>query len=77
MTFLIFSSAKVSFAKKKHIWKSYIAAKTLLTTKRVEFIHKKKFAKTKLDEESKIFVIYIAALKAPIVEIIIYSLQKA
>lgn len=35
----------------------------LPTTSQVEFINKQEFAKTTLDENSEIFVIYVAALE--------------
>ena len=50
--------------EKKRIWKSYIAAEALSTTKRVEPIDKKEFTKAALNGEPETFVINIAALKA-------------
>ena len=41
---------------------SFIAAKTLLTTKRVELISKKEFAKVALDENFETFVVHIVFL---------------
>ena len=64
MPFLIFSNKNIHFAKKKLTWRSYIAAKALPITKRIELINKKEFAKTALDEKLKTFVVYIAPLKA-------------
>ena len=64
MFFLTFSNANILFIEKELIWRSYTATKVLSTTNQVELIVKKKFAKEVLDEESKTFVIYIAALKA-------------
>ena len=43
---------------------SYTAAEALPTTKWVELIDKKKFAKAALDEESETFMVYVAALEA-------------
>lgn len=63
--FLTFSNVDILLAKQKFTWRSYRPAKALSTTKRVKFIDKKKFAKVILDENSKIFVMYIATLKAP------------
>lgn len=60
MLFLTFTNINIYFAKKKLILKSYIVAKTLFTIKQIDVIDKKKFAKAVLDEESKIFIIYIA-----------------
>lgn len=44
--------------------KNYIAIKGLPIIKRVKLIDKKKFAKVALDENVKIFVIYVTALSA-------------
>ena len=64
MPFLIFSNVDIQFAEKKLIWRSYTAAEVLATTKRVELIDKKEFAKAALDEESKTFVVHVSALEA-------------
>ena len=67
MLFLTFSNENVQFVEKKLTWKSYITAEALLTTKRVEFINKKEFAKATLNENSEIFIIYVASLNlAPV-----------
>ena len=66
MPFFIFSNADIQFAKKELTWRFYTAAEALPTTKRVELIDRKKFAKAALDEESKTFVIHAAALEAPL-----------
>ena len=62
MYFLTLSNADVQFLEKKLIWRSYIIAKALPSTKRVELINKKEFAKVKLDENFKTFVIHVASL---------------
>ena len=49
--------------QKKLTWRSYTAAEALPATKRVKLIDKKKFAKAALDEESKTFVMHVAALE--------------
>ena len=59
MLFLIFSNINIQFAEKKSTWRSYTIAKVLPTTKRVELIDKKKFAKVVLDENSETFVAYM------------------
>ena len=64
MPFLTLSNANIQFAEKEPIWRSYTAAEALPTTKRIELIDKKEFAKATLDEESKTFVIHIAVLEA-------------
>ena len=50
--------------KKELTWRSYTAGKALPTTKRIELINKKEFAKATLDKESETFVIHIAILEA-------------
>ena len=64
MLFLILSNTNIQFAEKKLTWRSYIAAKALPTTKQVELIKKKEFAKRLLDEKFETFVVHIATLKA-------------
>lgn len=60
--FLIFSNANLQFVDKELKWKSYRTTKALPTTKRVEFINKKKFPIVVLDENVKIFVVLITTL---------------
>ena len=43
--FLIFSKANVSFLERELIWRFYITAEALLTTKQVKLINKKEFVK--------------------------------
>ena len=74
MLFLTFSKANVRFAKREFVWRTYMAAETLLTTKRVEIINKREFAAVALNRDDKIFVVYIAALAKP-KAIPIYSLS--
>ena len=64
MPFFTLSNADIQFARKKLTWRSYTTAEALLTTKRVELINKKEFAKVALDKESETFVVYVAALEA-------------
>ena len=67
MSFLIFSDANIQFGEKEFEWKSYITAKVLPTTKKVELINKREFAIATLDKNTE-FVIYIATLLvAPII----------
>ena len=61
MSFLTPSNVNVQFVGKELIYKIYTTAKALPTTKRVELINKKEFAKTALDEKSETFVIYVAS----------------
>ena len=62
ISFLTLSNTDIQFAKKKLISRSYIAAKALPTTKQVELINKKEFAKVALDENVEAFVIYVTFL---------------
>ena len=62
MLFLTFSNADVQFVKKELTWRSYTTAEALPTTKRVELIDKKEFAKAALDENSETFVVHVASL---------------
>ena len=60
--FLTFSNADVQFVEKELTWRSYTTAEALPTTKRVELINKKEFAKAALDEKSETFVVHVASL---------------
>ena len=62
MPFLTFSNADVQFVEKELTWRSYTTVKALSTTKRVELINKKEFAKAALDENSETFVVHVASL---------------
>ena len=62
MPFLTLSNANVQFVEKELTWRSYTTAEALPTTKRVELINKKEFAKAALDEKSKTFIVYMASL---------------
>ena len=62
MLLLIFSNVNMSFAEQKLIGRFYTAIEALLTTKLIEIIDKKKFAKAALDKHIKIFVIYMTFL---------------
>ena len=75
MPFLTLSNADIQFAAKELTWRSYTAAEALPTTKRVELIDKKEFAKAALDEESETFVVHVAALEAPLAGMAIHPSQ--
>ena len=77
MFFLIFSNRDIQFAEKELTWRPYTAAEALPTTKQVELIDKKEFAKAALDEESETFVVHVAAFEALLAKMTILSLQKA
>ena len=64
MPFITLSNADIQFVEKKLTWRSYITVETLPTTKRVELIDKKEFAKAALDENSETFVVHVASLNS-------------
>ena len=61
MPFLTLSNADVQFVEKELTWRSYTTAEALPTTKQVELINKKEFAKAALDEKSETFVAHVAS----------------
>ena len=61
MPFLTLSNADIQFAKKELTWRSYTAAEALPTTKRVEIIEKKEFARAALDENVEAFVVNVTS----------------
>ena len=62
--FFYLSNIDIEFVElEKLIWKTYIAVEALPTTSWVKLLNKREFAKTPLDENSKTFVMYIAALE--------------
>ena len=76
MLFLTFSRANIQFAEQEFVLRTYTAIEALLITKRVEIIDKKKFTVEALNEDNKIFVIYIAAL-VELITMLIYSFHQA
>ena len=76
MPFLILSNANIQFAKKEFICRSYTTAEALPTTKQVELIDKKEFAKVVLDEEFETFVMHIADLETLLEGIMIHLHEK-
>ena len=62
MPFLTLSNADIQFAEKELTWRSYTAVEALPTTKRVEIIDKKKFARAALDEHVEVFVVHVTFL---------------
>lgn len=77
MIFLTFNNANIQFIEKKLIWRFYTTIKALPNTKQIDLTDKNEFAKVVLNKESKMFVMYVAALKAPVIEMLIYLAQKA
>ena len=66
MPFLTLSNADVQFVENELTWRSYTTAKALPTTKRIELINKKAFAK---DENSETFVVYVASLSFTLLDV--------
>ena len=62
MPFLTLSNADIKFAQKELTWRSYTTAEALPTTKRVEIIDRKEFAKAALDEHVEAFVVHVTSL---------------
>ena len=60
--FLTLSNADVQFVEEELTWRSYTTIEALPSTKRVELIDKKEFAKAALDENSETFVVHVASL---------------
>ena len=62
MPFLTLSNTNIKFAQKELTWRSYTTAEALPTTKRVEIIDRKEFAKAALDEHVEAFVVHVTSL---------------
>ena len=62
MPFLILSNADIQFVKKILTWRTYATENALSTTRRVEFIGKKRFAKAALDENIEAFILHMSSL---------------
>ena len=65
MPFLTLSKADIWFTEWQLVWKTYMAAEALPMTTRVEIIDKIEFVAAVLNEENKIFVMYVVALVEP------------
>ena len=62
MLFPTLSKTDIRFAERELVWRTYMAAEALLTTRIVEIIEKKEFAAAALHADDQIFVVYVAAL---------------
>lgn len=62
MPFLTFSKVEINFAKKILTWKTYTITKALPTTKKVQIISPKKFAKVVLDPEQEVIMVRMTTL---------------
>ena len=60
--FLTLSNADIQYIEKKLTWKFYTIAKVLPTTKQVELIDKKKFAKVVLNKNFETFATYMISI---------------
>ena len=60
--FLTLSNADIQFAEKELTWRTYTTEDALPTTRRVELIDKKEFAKAALNVSIEIFVVHISSL---------------
>ena len=61
--------------RKKPTWRFYTIAKALPTTKRIEIINKKEFAKAALDENIEALVVHVISLILNLM--LIYPAQEA
>ena len=75
MLFFTFSKGDIWFIKRKLVWRTYIAAEALPTTRKVEIIDKKKFAVAALNADDKILLVHIASLVEPTTILIHFSGQ--
>ena len=75
MLFLTLSKADIWFAEQELVWRTYIAAEALPTTRRVEIIDKREFAVAALNVDNKTFIVYVAALVEPMIMPIYLSHQ--
>lgn len=73
--FFSLSNANIQFNGKKLIQRLYTIAEALSTTRKIEIINKKDFAKIALDNHFETFLVHIAALKA--LKMTIHLLQAA
>ena len=74
MPFLTLSNANVGFLDKKLTWRTYSVGEILPTTKRVQIIDWKEFAKAALDPKNKAFVLHIVTIT---LKMTIYPEHKA
>ena len=64
MLFLTLSNADIRFAEGELTWRTFTAAEALPTTKRVQIIDRKEFAKAALDPNKEAFVVHVATVTA-------------
>ena len=64
MLFPTINNANIQFADKVFTWRTYTIKKALPTTRCIELIDKKKFAKTAFDENVKAVVVHMSFLNS-------------
>ena len=64
MLFLTFNNNNIQFAKKELTWRTYITKEVLPSTRRVELINQKEFAKVGLGKNIEIFVVHVSSLRS-------------
>ena len=64
MLFFTLSNADVQFAEKELTWRTYTTEEAFPTTRQVEIIDQKEFAKGAWDENVEAFVVHISSLKS-------------
>ena len=74
MPIFTFNNANIGFLNKELTWKTYSIVEALLTTKKVQIIDWKEFAKAGLDPNKEAFVVYIVTITS---KMTIYPEHKA
>ena len=75
MLFLTLNKADMWFAERELVWRTYIAAEALSTTRKGEIIDKMEFAAAALNANDKTFMVHVAALAEPTTMLIHSSCQ--
>ena len=60
MLFLKISNADISFNEKTLMWKTYTTNEALFTIKQVQIINSEEFVIAALDNDSNMFIVYVA-----------------
>ena len=74
MFFFIFGSVDIQFAEKELNWRTYTIKKAFPTTRQVEIIDRKEFAKATLHENVEAFVVHVSSLGS---KISLHSVREA
>ena len=69
LLFFTLSNTDIQFVEKKLTWRSYTIAEALPTTKRVELINKKEFAKAALNKNAETFLVYVPSLSSTLLDV--------